>query len=293
MSIRQSDASCKKVGMIEEQQVLEAAALISASSKLVAFTGAGVSEESGIPTFRDPGGLWDRFDPYEIGGGDVFASLSGGRGIPPGALEFVSEMLPVLKRARPNPGHMALAELEAMGILRSVITQNIDNLHREAGNTRVIEVHGNIFRLVCLSCGSKQLLERDEIFRMGDELVRCLETGDVEGLIRLASRCPCGGICRMDVVGFGEPVQEMPEAMSEARTSDLMLILGTSGAVYPAAYLPGHARKTGSKIIEINASGCYFQEVLDVGIVARTGDALPVIVKKVKELLGTGGHGNG
>ena len=267
-----------------DRAIEEAARLINDARKLVAFSGAGESEESGIPTFRDPGGLWDRFDPYELGGGNIFSNLFAGAGLPAGGVQFIAEILAVLKRAEPNPGHLALGELEAMGILRSVITQNIDNLHREAGNTHVIEVHGNIFRLVCMSCGAKQLLARDELFAMGDELMGYLEANDLEGLIRLASRCPCGGMCRLDVVGFGEPVQDMPEAMGEARACDLMLILGTSGAVYPAAYLPGHAKKTGAKLIEINATDSYFPELVDISIVARTGDVLPEIVERVKEL---------
>ena len=264
--------------------ILEAGSLINRANHLVAFSGAGVSEESGIPTFRDPGGLWDRFDPYEVGGGDIFSSLFGGSGVPHGAVDFVSEMLAVLKKAGPNPGHRALGELEALGILTSVITQNIDNLHREAGNSQVIEVHGNIFRLVCLMCGAKQLLERDELFRLGDELVGYMKRGDLEGLIKLASRCPCGGVCRLDVVGFGEPVQDMPEAIDEAKATDLLLILGTSGAVYPAALLPTYAKKAGAKIIEINATGCYFQDLVDIGIIGKTGDVLPAIVERIREL---------
>jgi NAD-dependent deacetylase len=267
-----------------EQMILDAASLINEARKLVVFSGAGVSEESGIPTFRDPGGIWDRFDPYELGGGNIFSNLFAGGGMPAGGLEFITEMLEVLKRARPNPGHLALGELETMGLLMSIITQNIDNLHREAGNTHVVEIHGNVFRLVCLSCGSKQLLSRDGLFEMGDELVGYLRSNDLKGLIRLASRCECGGVCRMDVVGFGEPVQEMSQAMAEARVCDLMLILGTSGAVYPAAYIPEHAKKTGAKIIEINATGCSFQDLVNVGIVAKTGDVLPEIVERVKEL---------
>jgi len=264
--------------------ILEAASLIGSARNLVAFGGAGVSEESGIPTFRDPGGLWDRFDPSELGGGDIFSGLFAGSGIPRGGLEFMSEILSVLKDATPNPGHRALGELESMGILSSVITQNIDNLHREAGNSRVIEVHGNIFRLVCMSCGTKQMLGREELFSLGDELMAHLKSGDLEGLIKLASRCSCGGICRPDVVGFGDPVQDMPQAIEEAKSCDLFLILGTSGAVYPAAYLPGHARKAGARIIEINATECCFHKLANVCIVAKTGDALPAIVECVRRL---------
>lgn len=251
----------------------------------MAFSGAGVSEESGIPTFRDPGGLWDRFDPLELGGGDIFTSMFGGAAIPQAAVDFVAEMVAVLERAHPNPGHYALGELEKMGILRSVITQNIDNLHREGGNTRIIEVHGNLFRLVCMACGSKLLLSRDELFALGRELVELMMKGDLQGIVKLVSRCPeCGGPCRLDVVGFGEPVQDMGLAMSEARDADVLLILGTSGMVYPAAYIPEHAKKTGAKLVEINATGIYFSDLVDVGIVGKSGEVLPPIVERVKDI---------
>ena len=145
--------------MDEKALIMEAASLVNQSKRLVAFSGAGISEESGIPTFRDPGGLWDRFDPNEVAGGGIFSNLTGGSRIPRGAVGFISEMMTVLEKAQPNPGHRALGELEKMGILRSVITQNIDNLHREAGNSMVIEVHGNIYQQACLSCGKKQRSE--------------------------------------------------------------------------------------------------------------------------------------
>jgi NAD-dependent deacetylase len=273
------------IAVKEEDLINEAASIIGKSRKLVAFSGAGVSEESGIPTFRDPGGLWDRFDPLELGGGDVFTSIFSGASIPQAAVDFVSEMVTVLERAQPNLGHYALGELERMGILRSVITQNIDNLHREGGNTRVIEVHGNLFRLVCMVCGTKILLEREELFTMGKELVTLMMRGDLQGIIKLVSRCPnCGGACRLDVVGFGEPVQDMGLAMGEARESDALLILGTSGMVYPAAYIPEHAKKTGSKLIEINAAGCCFPDLVDVSIVGKSGEILPLIVERVKDI---------
>ncbi len=272
--------------MSVEDLIKEAASIIGKSRRLAAFSGAGVSAESGIPTFRDPGGLWDRFDPLELGGGDIFTSIFSGASIPQAAIDFVAEMIAVLEKARPNPGHYALGELERMGILRSVITQNIDNLHREGGNTRVIEVHGNLFRLACLACGRKIQLGREELFAMGKELVGLMMKGDLPCIIKLVSKCPCGGACRLDVVGFGEPVQDMGEAMGEARDADALLILGTSGMVYPAAYIPEHAKKTGARIIEINATGCCFPDLVDVGIVGKTGEMLPPIVERVKDVKG-------
>jgi len=279
----------ERVAQDLEALIERAAAVIGEATDLVAFTGAGISAESGIPTFRDPGGIWDRYDPYELGGGSVFSALYRAQGVNEGLVSFVTEMLDVLEKAHPNPGHLALGELERMGILRSVITQNIDNLHREAGNTRVIEVHGNIFRLACLSCGKRIHLDRREFFTLGRELESLMRRGDLEGLLKLASRCPCGGVCRLDVVGFGEPVQDMPIAVREAQAADVLLILGTSGAVYPAAYIPEYAKKAGATLVEINATGCYFQELVDVAIVGKTGEILPRIVERVRQGAGRGG----
>lgn len=265
---------------------MEAATLISRATNLVAFTGAGVSEESGIPTFRDPGGLWDRFDPNELGGGDVFATIFNGKGkgIPKAAVDFVSEMLGALELSFPNPGHHALEELERMGILSSVVTQNIDGFHRAVGNTRVIEVHGSIFRLACTACGNRIQLGREELFAMGRELLELMRRDDLQGIVELVSRCPCGGPCRLDVVGFGEPVQDMNLAIEAAEHADVLLILGTSGAVYPAAYIPEYAKKAGAKLVEINATGCYFPDLVDVSIIGKTGDVLPKIVQQIKML---------
>lgn len=268
-----------------ERLIEEAARLINGCERLVAFSGAGVSEESGIPTFRDPGGLWDRFDPYELGGGDIFSAIMRGS-VPQAAVDFVSEMVAVLEKAHPNPGHHALAELERLGILKTVITQNIDNLHREAGNTHVIEVHGNVYRLFCMGCGNKILLERDDLHAMGWQLVELLGKGDIQGLIALVSRCDCGGVCRLDVVGFGEPVQELGQAIYESKTADGFLILGTSGEVYPANTLPDYAKQAGARIVEINPTGCYFPHLVDVSIRGKTGEILPLIVEKIREIRG-------
>lgn len=264
-----------------EQKLQRAAELISSSGRLVAFTGAGVSAESGIPTFRDPGGLWERFDPYELGGGDVFAALARGSGFTGRAADFLEEMIEVMEVAEPNSGHRALVDLERMGILRSVITQNIDDLHRRAGNTRVIEVHGNAFRLLCLYCGRRFMVEKEELFRLGRDVVRLLREDDLAGVLARISLCECGGPCRLDVVGFGEPVQQMGEALNEAKTCDCLLILGTSGEVFPANTIPSRAREAGARIIEINATRCCFPSLVDVGIVGKTGELLPRIVEMV------------
>ena len=163
----------------------------------MAFTGAGVSAESGIPTFRDPGGLWDRFSPDDFGTG----GLSMLTGLSSVGREFLQEMLDTFSQAGPNPGHLALAELEGMGILRSVITQNVDNLHIEAGNTKVIEVHGNFYRFRCLVCGERFKLQREELLSLMRRIAEASGELDLQGLI---PTCRCGGIARIDAVGFGK-----------------------------------------------------------------------------------------
>jgi len=231
------------------EQLQQVASVIASARNLVAFTGSGISAESGIPTFRDQGGLWDRYDPDTLGS-DGVATLGS---ITEEGRAFFQEMVDTLERARPNPGHIALAELERMGILSSVITQNIDNLHWEAGNTRVIEVHGNLYRLRCLTCGRTFKLKKGEdLPAMVKRLTEVMEQGNFE-ISQLMPKCQCGGLTRFDVVHFGEPVQDFTQAEHAAQTCDVMLALGTSGVVTPAAFVPSYAKGAGAKVIEVNA----------------------------------------
>ncbi len=262
-------------------KIQEIAAIVAGAKRLVAFTGSGVSAESGIPTFRDAGGLWDRYDPELMRNAEYAAAMP----LVGPAREFLQEMLATLEGSQPNPGHLALAELERMGLLSSVLTQNIDNLHTEAGNTTVIEVHGNFYRLRCLSCDRKFKLKRGaELSAMMQRLIEVAE-GETIRVADMMPRCACGGLTRFDVVHFGEPVQDFARAEDEARSCDVMLALGTSGVVTPAAYLPGYAKRSGARVIEINATGCYFAGISNHSIVAKTGETLPAIVAEVKKLL--------
>lgn len=263
------------------EQLHQVTSIIASARNLVAFTGSGISAESGIPTFRDPGGLWDRYDPDTFGT-DGIATLGN---ITETGRAFLNEMVDTLEKARPNPGHMALAELERMGILSTVITQNIDDLHSEAGNTRIIEVHGNMYRLRCLTCGRTFKLKRGE--DLPAMAKRLDEVKKQEGLdvTTLTPRCQCGGLTRFDVVHFGEPVQDFPRAEQAASSCDVMLALGTSGVVTPAALLPGYAKRAGARLIEVNATGSYFSSIDDFAIVEKTGEALPRIVAAVHEIL--------
>lgn len=264
------------------EQLQQVASIIASARNLVAFTGAGISAESGIPTFRDPGGLWDRYDPDKLGTEGV-ATLGK---ITVEGRAFFQEMVDTLERARPNPGHLALAELERMGILSSVITQNIDNLHWEAGNTTIIEVHGNLYRLRCLTCGRTFKLKKGEdLPAMAQRLAEVNQQDSLE-LAGLMPKCQCGGLTRFDVVHFGEPVQDFPQAEHAAQSCDVMLAVGTSGVVTPAALLPGYAKGAGATVIEVNATGSYFSSIDDFTIVEKAGDALPRIVAAVRGILG-------
>ncbi len=268
--------------MANEAEISRAAEIVAKAKNLVAFSGAGVSAESGIPTFRDPGGIWDRFDPDEVGttGGMLSAAAKN----PEAIRSFLSETVETFEKAQPNPGHFALAELERMKILRSVITQNIDDLHSQAGNTRVFEVHGNLYRQRCLSCDKKIKLTKEEYLSKARSVLIEAKEFDLSNLLTLMPVCECGSSMRPDVVMFGEAVQVVPESIQEASTCDAMLILGTSGVVYPAASLPRYAREAGAKIIDINPREHPFADISDVVISEKTGAALPRILEEVKKI---------
>jgi len=263
-----------------EKDIDNAAEIISKAKRLVAFTGSGVSAESGIATFRDPGGLWDRFDPDEVGTGGGLLSFVMQK--PSVAKEFLLEVADSFDKAAPNPGHLALADLEKMGILHTVITQNIDDLHWQAGNTRVIEVHGNLMRFRCLACYSKKKFKKEEVVSLGRNVAAALGKGELQGLLPILPKCPCGSPMRPDVVMFGEAVQDLQQAMDEASKCDVLLILGTSGVVYPAATVPIVARRAQARIIDINPGESAFSTIIDVQIRGNSGKSLPRVLESVK-----------
>jgi len=209
--------------------IKKTAGVIHRSNKVVAFTGAGISVESGIPDFRGAGGLWEKYNPSE------YATIEAFHANPQKVWMMLKEMGSLLESSRPNPAHLALAELEEMGHVRSIITQNIDNLHQDAGNKRVIEFHGSHRKLVCLSCG--RLYGREEV--------------DLEVL---PPRCRCTGALKPNVVFFGEPIPwgAHLQAQQEAKDCEVMLVIGTSAVVFPACDLPAMAKQKGATIIEVN-----------------------------------------
>ena len=248
------------------REVKRVADMILESKKAVALTGAGISTESGIPDFRGPQGLWRQVDPKT-------STIQFFRQFPDLFWQFIIDKLESLMRAEPNRAHYALAELERMGKLSSIITQNVDGLHFKAGSKNVIELHGNMREAVCLGCGRTISME---------------EAMDMAKRNHLPPRCECGGVLKPSVVLFNEPLPEeaYKRALLESRTCDLMLVVGTSLRVYPAAYLPAIAKQRGARLAIINMEPTPFDDVADVVIQARAGEALPAIVDIVKECLG-------
>jgi len=267
--------------MVKEDSIREAARIIAGANYAIAFTGAGISAESGIPTFRDPGGIWDRFDPGEIGSAGGIADFTLRH--PERMREFLSDSAVTFEKAAPNPGHLGLVELEKMGILKSVVTQNIDDLHSIAGNSKVLEVHGNLYRFRCLSCGHKVKKDREEILaKMKNALDE--QNFSIQGLLDAFPQCDCAGLMRPDVVMFGEAVQQLSQSYRETLLSDVVIVLGTSGVVYPAAGVPYEAKKNNARIIEINPTENAFREITDVYIKELSGAAMPKIIEAVRRL---------
>jgi NAD-dependent deacetylase len=237
-----------------------AAELLSAARRGLAFTGAGVSAESGIPTFRGEGGLWTQYDPVKVASIEFFLE------------DPVNYWLPAKERgrlvlaARPNPGHHALAALEEAGHIAAVVTQNTDGLHQDSGSRRVIELHGSGRTVQCLDCGARE------------------PRADVQARleVEMPPRCrQCGGIfLKPTVVLFGEamPLPAVEEAFTLARDADVMLVVGSSLVVYPAAEIPIAAVRSGAPLIVVNAEPTPFDRFAEVVIHGRSGEVLPELV---------------
>ncbi|MDY6850585.1 MAG: NAD-dependent deacylase [Thermodesulfobacteriota bacterium] len=264
-----------------ESAMEDAARILIGSRSALAFTGAGISAESGIPTFRDPGGIWDRFDPAEIGTASGIKQFAAR--YPERLREFLKESAASFGNAQPNPSHYGLAELEKMGILKSVVTQNVDDFHSIAGNTKVFEVHGNLYRFKCMACGSTQKHSRDDILS-GVTSALDAEPFTVDGLLSALPKCECSGFMRPDVVMFGEEVQDLSVSFLEAQNADVVIVLGTSGVVWPAAGVPYEGKKHGAGVIEINPSENAFRDISDVYIKGLSGEIMPRLVELVRAL---------
>ena len=232
--------------------VREAARLIRDARYLSAFTGAGISVESGVPPFRGPGGLWSRYDPRKL-------ELAYFHSHPLECWELLREIFyESFAAARPNEAHRVLARLEEKGLLKVLITQNIDNLHHEAGSRNVVEFHGSSRTLRCTVCGAAA-------------------PADPALLENLPPSCACGGVLKPDMVFFGEEIPELAwfESAQAARRTDVMLVVGSTGEVYPAAGIPVQAAEQGATIVEINPEPSNFTEsISDVFVPLPAAEAL-------------------
>jgi len=241
------------MGPIYEQ----VAELIIRQQPCVALTGAGISAESGIPTFRSKGGLWEKFDPT------VYASIEMFRTDPSKYWSIRGEFIRNYDAYHPNAGHTALAELEAMGLLRHVITQNIDGLHRKAGSRSVTEIHGSLREILCVRCGREYRAPSIP-----------------EGSPPL---CKCGGVLKPNTVLFGEslPPQALETAWRESGACRVMLVIGTSAVVQPAASLPYVAKQHGATVVEVNIERAF--SGADYFLEGQSGKVMPKLVAELKK----------
>jgi NAD-dependent deacetylase len=232
----------------------------------VVFTGAGISTESGIPDFRSQGGIWDKFRPVYF---DEFMSSKEAR------TEYWRrwvERYRVIVSAQPNPAHLALAKLHDNGLLRAVITQNVDGIHQESGlpDEKIIELHGNIRRIRCMSC--RQIIPIENVQQR-------LTAGDP------APECECGGYLKPDTISFRQsmPVAEVEKAAALSQESDFLMIVGSTLLVQPAAHMPIYAKDNGAFLAIINLSETPCDEMCDALIREKAGVVLPEIVKEVEK----------
>lgn len=245
-----------------EEQVGRLAELLRSSSYTLALTGAGISTESGIPDFRSPGsGLWAKVAPMEVATWEAF------RRNPRKFYRFWRERLPSLLDAEPNVTHITLARMEERGLLHGVITQNIDDLHREAGSKQLWEVHGNYKRAVCIRCGRRYRIEELLAKLEGDDLPHC------HG---------CGGPLKPDVVLFGEQLpSSFVEAAAAVGRADFLIALGTSLEVYPVAGLVPQAGGAGAKIAIINRDPTPYDHLADPVIHAQLGPVMALLQRQL------------
>jgi NAD-dependent deacetylase len=249
--------------------VEQTAHFIIQSSRIVVFTGAGISTESGIPDFRGKGGLWTKFDPEDFTI-ERFLSNPESRRIH----WKVFREGGLTSEAQPNAAHYAIAEMEKLNKLDCIITQNVDNLHQRAGNSpgKIYELHGNFKRVRCLRCGLTQTIE-EVLTKFEDEEIPVCDK--------------CRGILKPDVVFFGEalPQKVLENATNHARNCDLFIVIGSTLVVYPAAYLPAYAVESGAKLIIINLGTTPLDYHAEVLISAKAGEVMKLIMEAVKREL--------
>jgi len=243
----------------------KAARMILNAHHVTAFTGAGISVESGIPPFRGEGGLWSKYDP-------IFLEINYFHTHPAESWKLIKEIFyDFFGKASPNEAHRVLAWMEQQGLLKAVITQNIDNLHQEAGSQTVYEFHGNSQKLVCTVCHREYRVQE-------------------VNLEQLPPTCPfCGGLLKPDFVFFGEPIPEPANSSSfrEAEIADVFLLIGTSGEIMPASMIPQIAKSHGAKIIEVNLTPSnYTHQITDIFLRGKATEVMRKLKEAILELRG-------
>jgi len=245
--------------------IQSATELVQSANSIVAFTGAGISTPSGIPDFRsDDSSLWEKSDPMEV------ASIYGFRKNPQAFFDWVRPLAQTTLEAQPNPAHLALVQLEKLGKLDSIVTQNIDMLHTRAGSNRVYELHGHMREVTCIHCFAKY-----EAHAIIHDVIK---TGNVP-------TCPtCRGILKPDVILFGEqlPYKQVQLAKDAVRKCDLMIIIGSSLEVYPASDLPILAHQNNARIIIINLQPTHLDKIADIVIRDDVAITLPAIMEQLE-----------
>jgi NAD-dependent deacetylase len=254
-----------------DEQIELIARWIKDANAVVIFTGAGLSTESGIPDFRSPGGVWDKYDPEDFYFDRFMASeISRWK-----YWQMSTEMYEPMKKAQPNAAHFAIAELEKLGKLDCVITQNIDNLHVRAGNSpeKVIELHGTAMSVSCLSCRKKFDRERVQAKLKKEEKVPYCDS--------------CGGPLKPDTISFGQamPVKETQEAYERSSACDLFIVIGSSLVVQPAASMPVTAKRNGARLIIINRDPTPCDGMADVVLNDQAGATMTTLLNCVKKYL--------
>jgi NAD-dependent deacetylase len=235
--------------------------VLKTAGSVVVSTGAGVSAESGVPTFRGEEGLWKKFRAEELATFEAFQAN------PKIVWEWYNYRRDIINKIKPNPGHYAVAEMARLFDRFQLITQNVDDLHRAAGSEDIVELHGNIKRNRCLDCGKENY---DEEFEQFPPL------------------CGCGGRLRPDVVWFGEllPAGAIEKAFAVTKSCDLFFSVGTSGIVQPAASLPSMAKQHGAFVVEVNIEPTEISFIADLHLQGKSGEILPAVVEKIKEMRG-------
>jgi len=244
--------------------------LIQGSNKILIFVGAGLSTESGIPDFRSPGGVWDKYDPSDF----YFQRIISSESAREKYWQMSTEFWGTMKDALPSRGHVAILKLEAMGKVTGIVTQNIDNLHHKTGNApdKIIEIHGNAFTVSCLSCGKKY--------------DRVLIQDRIESGVKIPYCDSCSGILKPDTVSFGQsmPENKTAKAYRLAGECDLCIVLGSSLVVYPAAYIPIHALDNGARLMIINRDETGLDSRADLVIHDSIGKTFGEMVDRIANL---------